>query len=137
MKFQDSQDENDNLTIEITSLIDVMFTLVLFFMVTTTFVAAPGFKVDLPKSSAKDIERHKKDLTIVIGANETIFLNQKRVSEKELQDKLFEQAQIDPQTLVIVQADQNITHGTVVKIMDFARTAGLAKLAIATAPKGQ
>ena len=135
MNFSLDSHERDEVTIEITSLIDVMFTLVLFFMVTTTFVSAPGFKVDLPKSSAQDIQRDKKDVTIVIGANHSLILNQKPVSEKELQTRLLAQAKENAQTLVIIQADQGVSHGEVVRIMDYAREAGLSRLAIATEPK--
>src|SRR3989338_8074738 len=135
MNFSLDSHERDEVTIEITSLIDVMFTLVLFFMVTTTFVSAPGFKVDLPKSSAQDIQRDKKDVTIVISANHSLILNQKAVNERELQTRLLAQAKENPQTLVIIQADQGVSHGEVVRIMDYAREAGLSRLAIATEPK--
>ncbi|MBI2645568.1 MAG: biopolymer transporter ExbD [Deltaproteobacteria bacterium] len=135
MNFSSDTHEKDEVTIEITSLIDVMFTLVLFFLVTTTFVSAPGMKVDLPKSSAQDIQRDKKDITIVIGSNHQLLINQKAVNEKELQTKLSAQAKENPQTLVIIQADQGVSHGLVVRIMDYAREAGLSRLAIATEPK--
>ena len=135
MNFSSDTHEKDEVTIEITSLIDVMFTLVLFFLVTTTFVSAPGMKVDLPKSSAQDIQRDKKDITIVIGSNHQLLINQKAVNERELQAKLSAQAKENPQTLVIIQADQGVSHGLVVRIMDYAREAGLSRLAIASEPK--
>ena len=135
MNFSSDTHEKDEVTIEITSLIDVMFTLVLFFLVTTTFVSAPGMKVDLPKSSAQDIQRDKKDITIVIGSNHQLLINQKAVNERELQARLSAQAKENPQTLVIIQADQGVSHGLVVRIMDYAREAGLSRLAIATEPK--
>ena len=135
MNFSSDTHEKDEVTIEITSLIDVMFTLVLFFLVTTTFVSAPGMKVDLPKSSAQDIQRDKKDITIVIGQNHELLINQKAVNERELQARLSAQAKENPQTLVIIQADQGVSHGLVVRIMDYAREAGLSRLAIATEPK--
>src|SRR3989338_5775447 len=135
MNFSSDTHEKDEVTIEIPSLIDVMFTLVLFFLVTTTFVSAPGMKVDLPKSSAQDIQRDKKDITIVIGQNHELLINQKAVNERELQARLSAQAKENPQTLVIIQADQGVSHGLVVRIMDYAREAGLSRLAIATEPK--
>jgi len=132
MNFQNNHEERDQVTIELTSLIDVMFMLVLFFLVTTTFASAPGFEVNLPKSSATDIIRDKQDLTIVIGADNTYAINQKRVTESQLIDRLYEEGQLNPSTLVIVRADSNVSHGSVVKIMDFAKQAGLNRLAIAT-----
>ena len=137
MNFSNDSNGKEEVTIELTSLIDVMFMLVLFFLVTTTFVSSPGFKVDLPKSAAKDIVRNKKDLTIVLSKDQSILLNQKPVSEATLQEKLFEEAQLNTETMVIIRADQNSSHGFVVRIMDYARNAGLTKLAIATDPKSR
>ncbi|OGQ13965.1 MAG: hypothetical protein A3B70_03870 [Deltaproteobacteria bacterium RIFCSPHIGHO2_02_FULL_40_11] len=137
MNFSNDSNGKEEVTIELTSLIDVMFMLVLFFLVTTTFVSSPGMKVDLPKSAAKDIVRNKKDLTIVLSKDQSILLNQKPVSEATLQEKLFEEAQLNPETMVIIRADQNSSHGFVVRIMDYARNAGLTKLAIATDPKSR
>ena len=88
-------------------------------------------KINLP------IVRNKKDLTIVLSKDQSILLNQKPVSEATLQEKLFEEAQLNPETMVIIRADQNSSHGFVVRIMDYARNAGLTKLAIATDPKSR
>ena len=57
------------------------------------------------------------------------------MNERELQTRLLAQAKENPQTLVIIQADQGVSHGEVVRIMDYAREAGLSRLAIATEPK--
>lgn len=135
MNFERHDHDNDNVTIELTSLIDVIFMLVLFFLITTTFTTAPGFKVDLPKSSASDIMRDRQDLTISISSDRSVAINQKYVTENELKDRLYEEAQLNSSTLVIIQADQNVSHGKVVEVMDLAKQAGLSRLAIATEPK--
>lgn len=135
MNFEHHDHDNDDVTIELTSLIDVIFMLVLFFLITTTFTTAPGFKVDLPKSSASDITRDRQDLTISISSDRSMAINQKYVTEDELKDRLYEEAQLNSSTLVIIQADQNVSHGKVVEVMDFAKQAGLSRLAIATEPK--
>jgi biopolymer transport protein ExbD len=135
MNFSQNNDEKDEVTIELTSLIDVIFMLVLFFLITTTFASAPGFKVDLPKSSVSDITRNRQDLTISIAQDRSIAINQKYVTDEELKDRLYEEAQLNPATLVIIQADQSVSHGKVVQVMDLAKQAGLSHLAIATEPK--
>ena len=134
MRFLDPREEQEDIKIEITSLIDVMFMLVLFFLVTTSFSSAPGFKVNLPQSSAKDIIRDKKDLTIVIGSDNSFAINQQPVSRSQLMDRLHEEAQTDVSKLVIIRADRAVSHGSVVEVMDFAKRAGLHRLAIATDP---
>lgn len=135
MNFSQNDQDKDDVTIELTSLIDVIFMLVLFFLITTTFASAPGFKVDLPKSSASDIRRDRQDLTISIAQDRSIAINQKYVTDDELKDRLYEEAQLNPATLVIIQADQSVSHGKVVQVMDLAKQAGLSHLAIATDPK--
>lgn len=136
MNFSHHNDaDKDDVTIELTSLIDVIFMLVLFFLITTTFASAPGFKVDLPKSSASDIRRDRQDFTISIARDQSIAINQKYVTDDELKNRLYEEAQLNPATLVIIQADQNVSHGKVVQVMDLAKQAGLNHLAIATEPK--
>ena len=134
MRFVDPREEQEDVKIELTPLIDVMFMLVLFFLVTTTFSSAPGFKVNLPQSSAKDIIRDKKDVTIVIGSDNSYAINQQPVSRSQLMDRLREEAQTDGSRLVIIRADQKVSHGSVVEVMDFAKRAGLHRLAIATDP---
>lgn len=135
MNFERHDHNEDNVTIELTSLIDVIFMLVLFFLITTTFTTAPGFKVDLPKASVSDITRDRQDLTISISSDRSVAINQKYVTENELKDRLYEEAQLNSSTLVIIQADQNVSHGKVVEVMDLAKQAGLSRLAIATEPK--
>lgn len=134
MNFSNNHQEKEDVTIEVTSLIDVMFMLVLFFLITTTFDSAPGFKVNLPKASAKDIVREREDLTIVIGLDNTYAINQKQVTEKELIDRLQAEAKINASALIIIRADQQVSHGKVVTVMDLAKQAGFNRLAIATEP---
>ncbi|MBI2608163.1 MAG: biopolymer transporter ExbD [Deltaproteobacteria bacterium] len=121
--------------IEITPLIDVVFLLLIFFMVSTTFVSAPGIKVDLPEATAQDIVRKKEDVTIVLKTNNDIIFNQVKVSFLELKQKLNQTAVTHKDTLVIIKADTTVSHGRVVEVMDAARASGLTQLAIATKPK--
>ena len=117
-----------------TPLIDIIFQLVLFFMVSTTFLSAPGIQIDLPKSSAEVIVQEQKDLHIWMTHEGEIFLDEKPVTLAGLESKLIEAAREDPGTQVNVKADTLVGHGQVVLVMDMARNQGLTRLSIATDP---
>ena len=85
------------------------------------------------KGYYQDVERQ-----VVKGENvvtEVLDVNQKKVTEDQLVDQLYAAGQVNPNTMIIVRADRDVSHGKVVQVMDFAKQAGLHKLAIATDPQ--
>ncbi len=132
--------------IDITPMIDIVFQLVLFFMVSTTFISSPGFQVDLPRSSSQAVLSEAKDVNIWMTCGErtgpgsctdgALYVDDKPVTAKELEALLTRTAARDPSTLVVIKADQGVQHGRVVTVMDMARTRGLTRLAIATEARG-
>jgi biopolymer transport protein ExbD len=119
--------------VDITPLIDVVFLLLIFFMITTTFATnAPGIEVELPKAAHADSRLQPKDIVIAINEAGEIVYENRAVTLVEL-SALLESKHVEmPQGTVIVQADQQVFHGLVVKVMDAAKSAGFEKLAIAT-----
>ena len=120
--------------VDVTPLIDIIFQLVIFFMVSTTFVNAPGIQVDLPRSSADTLIRDKEDINIWMTSGGAIFVERESVTWEQLQRMLTLAAGADPSTMVIIKADTDVDHGRVVGVMDLARSRGLTRLAIATDP---
>lgn len=120
--------------IDVTPMIDIVFQLVLFFMVSTTFVQSPGFEVDLPRSSAQAVITDDKDLNIWMTADGAVYVDESPVSLDSLRRTFETRARANPNTLVIIKADTGVSHGRVVAIMDMARAKGLSRLAIATDP---
>lgn len=118
--------------VDLTPLIDIIFQLVLFFMVSTQFVSSPGIEVDLPRSSADTILKERDDLKVWVRSDGSVYLNEAPISGGALRDALSEAARRDPNTMIIIKADKNVDHGTVVRVMDTARALGLSRLAIAT-----
>jgi len=113
----------------------MVFLLLIFFMLSTTFIVTPGIKVNLPKSSAEKVAREKKEVRVVVTRDNKIFLERRLVTLTELEQRFRQAAKKDPQILVIIQADTKSFHGRVVEVMDAAKMAGLNRLAIATNPK--
>jgi biopolymer transport protein ExbD len=118
--------------VDVTPLIDIIFQLVLFFMVSTTFVTSPGIQVDLPRSSAQTILREKQDLNIWMTSEGSLYLEREAMTWPVLSDRFAQAAMRDPNTMVIIKADTEVDHGRVVAVMDLARGKGLTRLAIAT-----
>lgn len=120
--------------INIVSLIDIILLMVIFFMVTTTFVANPGLQVKLPKASSDVIKSHQR-LEVTVTKEGGLYLNNEMLSLQELHAALQQRVRESEDQVVIIHADEMARHGMVVKVMDAARMAGLEDMAIATAPE--
>lgn len=134
MRFQ-TKSKKDGSLLDITPVVDTVFILLIFFVLSLNFISTPGIRVDLPKATAKEITPEKKDLRVVITSKNQLYLNEKPVDLKDLRDQFNKAARANRQTQILIQADQQVTHGKVVEVMDLARGAGLHRLAIVTRPK--
>jgi len=130
VNFGRSRREDAN--IDLTPMIDIVFQLVLFFMVSTTFISAPGIEVDLPKASADLVVSESEDINIWVGNDGSLFIDDQPVSQDSLKKRLEIAAETNPDTLVVIKADVSVGHGRVVEVMDQARATGLSRIAIAT-----
>lgn len=119
--------------VNITSLIDVVLLLLIFFMISTTFVTQPGLRVDLPKASSKVKNVAQESNTIVITADSKIYINRQEMTNlEELRAQLVKLHEEQSGELIIVKADEKVAHGIVVSVMDMAKTVGFSRIAIAT-----
>jgi len=122
--------------VDLTSLIDVVFLLLLFFMVSTTFDHQAVLKVDLPEASAVEKPSDLPErLELVIDANGLMFLNDQQLvdSEERTIKAAFNQAVGDDRELpLILRADRETPHHFVVTAMDVAAQLGFSNLSIAT-----
>jgi biopolymer transport protein TolR len=124
--------------INITPLTDIFLVLLIIFMVTSSVIvqqapsggAQTGLKVNLPKGGATDVTARATDLSVAILADGRFVLGGNVVSEDELKRAFADAQAKDPNTVVIVQADEGVPHGTVVVVMELAKSAGLGQLAI-------
>ncbi len=125
-------------TVDLTSLIDVVFLLLIFFMVSTTFEHQAVLKVDLPEASAVDAEAPSDDpdrLELVIDRNGLMFLNDQRLldSDERTLRAAFQQAAGEERDLpLILRADRETPHHYVVTVMDVAGQLGFRNLSIVT-----
>ena len=118
-------------TIDLTSLVDVVFLLIIFFMVSTTFITLEsGLPVDLPEASSAEAQSEGLP-TVTIAADETIYVGGGEVTEEGLVALLEGVLSEEGDDVVILRADQSVPHGLTVRVMDAIKRAGAQRVAIA------
>lgn len=130
--------KEEGVEVNLTPLIDVVFLLLIFFMVSTTFDRHATLKVSLPESSVKATQQQDEPLVLSIDAKGNYFLNDRQIVNQSL-DTLMQalkrtigdEAAIK-ETALVLRADANTPHQSVVRAMDAASRLGLTKLSIAT-----
>lgn len=121
--------------LDITPIVDTVFNLLIFFALSLNFIVTPGITVHLPDAATEEIIREREEVIIVMDKNDGLFVNGNPVSIDRVAAVLTKSAQTNKDTLVIIQADQDVSHGEVVRVMDTAKRAGLRRLAIATSTR--
>ncbi len=125
--------KNEEPRVELTPMVDVVFLLLIFFMISTTFVETPGISVKLPESSSRKSIAEEKEVKVHLTSRGEIYLGDVKTSLPDLAPRLKElRREAGGDISFVLLADQDARHGQVVKIMDLAREAGFGTLAIAT-----
>ena len=123
-------------TVDLTSLIDVVFLLLLFFMVSTTFERQALMKVELPEASAvEDLAQIPDGLELVIDSEGRMYLNDQRLIDSEprtIRAAMQQEAGDNRDLPLILRADRQTPHHYVVTAMDVAAQLGFRNLSIAT-----
>lgn len=119
------------LVLELTPLVDVIFQLLIFFLLTATFVKNPNFEINLPKASSKLTTNVKKDLTVVVTSDGRYKYESEEVDEDDLEGIFEEEFEVNPNAIILIRADTDSRHGKVVEVMDMAKKVGFTRLGIA------
>jgi len=115
------------------SLTDIVLLLLIFFLLSSSFFVQPGLKINLPKAVTGQIEE-KNRIYLTLTRSEMIYLNNEPVVKNELGFKLRQQLEKNPDKLVVIRADKDLTLKFTVEIIDIAKLAGAEKFLIATQP---
>lgn len=130
MKFQrHSKLEHGLKQIDIAPLIDVIFLLLIFFMLSSSFTVQSGINVKLPKAVTSDIIK-EENIVITITSENVIYLNDKIVTLKELQGHLKKVSGMDRP--ILIKSDRRSSVGRIVDVWDLCRNLGIEKINIAT-----
>jgi biopolymer transport protein ExbD len=129
MRFSAKEDK-ENIEVNLTPLIDVVFLLLIFFMVSTTFIYSNSIDVNLPAAKG-DETSVSENIRVVLTQSGAINIDGTQFAENQVEAQLAEMKRNKPESTVIIEADKNVTHGRVVFVMDASRKAGFEKFAIA------
>lgn len=115
--------------LDIAPLIDVVFLLLIFFMLTSSFIFQPGIKINLPKAVTSEVIQ-ERNLVITINAKNVIYLSNRPVTLKQLKVQL--QKAVKEDRPLLIKADRESSLGKVVQVWDLCREIGLTQINIAT-----
>ncbi len=115
--------------INIAPLVDVVFLLVIFFAVSTTFLETAGLKLELPSSSST-APRESRELTVLLGEDGTLSFEGEIIDREELGVRLRAALERNERKLVVLRADRGTRHGEVVGVMDVIRESGAEGLTL-------
>ena len=115
----------------IAPLIDIVFLLLIFFVVTTAFSQETGVVVEKPKATKSDLIP-KENLIIAVTREGQIYIEKENLSLKEVRAKVRKRLAINPATTVIIMPDKETLTGALVDVLDECKIAGATKLSIAT-----
>jgi biopolymer transport protein ExbD len=117
--------------INIASLVDVLFLLLIFFMVTSAFVEQPNIKLELPATRHSEVSRVERTV-LTLSRDGQLFLKEKPVDKQNLEKELRRLMLDTGDEVLVLKADKMVPYGDVVDIMDYAKGAGFKKVVAPT-----
>jgi biopolymer transport protein ExbD len=132
MNFRRDRSSRIIAALEVTPLVDIVFLLLIFFLLTATYVKNPSLDINLPKASLNQVTSRERDITIGITKQGEIRYDNKEISPEKLEGILRAEYAERSDSIVVIRADEGSRHGRVVEVMDMAKRVGFARLAIAT-----
>ena len=127
--FNQTQVEEES-EINITPMLDVVFIMLIFFIVTATFVKESGIDVNRP-DAATATKQEKANILIAIAANNTIWIDRRQIDIRSVRPNIERLHAENPQGTVVIQADKESKTDTLIQVMDASRQAGVYNVSIA------
>jgi len=124
------QEQEEAEEINMTPMLDVVFILLIFFIVTASFVKEAGIEVNRPEA-ATAVKKERANILVAISDKGEIWINKRRVDVRAVQANIERLKAENPQGTVVIQADKKATTDVLIKVMDSARAAGVYDVSIA------
>ncbi|GIT34718.1 MAG: biopolymer transporter ExbD [Gammaproteobacteria bacterium] len=122
--------EEEEAEINITPMLDVVFIMLIFFIVTASFVKESGLEVNRPDAPTA-VKKENANILVAIGASNEIWINRRRIDPRAVRANIERMHAENPEGAVIIQADKKAFTETLVLVMDSARQAGVFNVSIA------
>ena len=120
--------------INLTPMLDVVFIMLIFFIVTANFIKEPGLEINRPDSETAETQENAAIL-IAVGANDEVWMDGRRIDVRQVKANVVKMLADNPQGSVVIQADEQAIADTIIKVMDGAREAGVNAISLASEPK--
>ncbi|MEZ8782657.1 ExbD/TolR family protein [Vibrio splendidus] len=130
MRLGRRHSKNEEAQIDLTSMLDIVFIMLIFFIVTSSFVRESGVEVNRPQASNVLSQKDAGIFVAITSAND-IFIDKRVVDVERVQATLEHLLLEQPDASLVIQADEHAYNGTVVKVMDAAKGAGVKNIALA------
>ncbi|UAA37994.1 biopolymer transporter ExbD [Paraneptunicella aestuarii] len=124
--------EEEEATIDMTPMLDVVFIMLIFFIVTASFVKEAGIDVNRPEA-ATAVSKPRATILVAISDKGEIWINKRKVDQRAVQANIERLKAENPQGSVVIQADKKADVDTLIKVMDASRAAGAYDVSIAAA----
>jgi len=121
---------DDEAEINLTPMLDVVFIMLIFFIVTASFVKEAGIEVNRPDAATAE-HKERGNILVAITANDQIWIDRRQVDVRAVRANIERLHAENPQGAVVIQADKNSKNGLLVQVMDAARLAGVFSVSIA------
>ncbi len=121
---------DDESQVDLTPLIDVVFIMLIFFIVTATFIKETGIDVNKPDAPTAEVKK-KANILVAIDANNNIWIDRRKVDVRAVRPNIERLHAENPQGSVVIQADEESKNKLLVEVMDAARQAGVYNIALA------
>ena len=120
--------------INLTPMLDVVFMLLIFFIVTANFIKEPGLEVNRPDAETSSIQENAAIL-IAIGSTNDIWIDGRRIDVRQVKANITKLLADNPKGTVVIQADEKATADSIIAVMDQSREAGVYAISLASEPK--
>lgn len=128
--FLKDSTEDEESSIDITPMLDVVFIMLIFFIVTATFIKESGIDIDKP-SAATAVVQEKASILVAIDADNNVWINRRQVDLRSVRSIVERLHAENPKGTLVIQADKESKNDTLVQVMDASRRAGVYNIALA------
>lgn len=132
MKIKAFVDKTETTQVDLTPLIDVVFILLIFFILSANFTDESSIRVDRPSASSSEVSQENTTFNVSIDENGAIWFDHKTTTLSQLQLQLKSRVLFSENSNAVVNADKNIDTGKLIDVVDVIRNSGVKSVAIAT-----
>jgi len=123
-------EEDEESDVNLTPMLDVVFIMLIFFIVTASFVKEAGIDINRPNAATAE-RKEQGNILVAITENGQIWIDRRQIDPRALRANIERMHAENPQGTVVIQADKNSKNGLLVQVMDAARLAGVGNVSLA------